>query len=158
MRPVGTAAELERRRWWAVQLVEQGESPTQIAKFLGCSRSSIYRWCGQAEAGPGGLAAKPHPGPAPCLSDKQLPQLEALLLQGALAHGWSTELWTGKRVARLIRRRFGVKYTPDHARRLVQRRLRWSCQKPEYRARERDEVEIERWRREEFPRIKKRGA
>ena len=33
--------------------------------------------------------------------------------------------------------------------------LGWSAQKPEHRARERDEDAIERWRRVEWPRLKK---
>jgi transposase len=158
MRPVGTAAELERRRRRAVRLLEQGESPRQLAKFLGCSRSSLYRWRDMARDAPGGLDARPHPGRARKLDDSQLGRLEGLLQQGALAHGWSTDLWTGPRVATLIRRHFGVRHDPDHVVRLLKRRLGWTSQKPERRARERDEAEIERWKREEFPRIKKRRA
>lgn len=158
MRPIGHADELERRRRRAVNLLESGESPTSIAKFLGCSRSSVYRWRGDARAGPRGLAAKPHPSRPRLLHDEKLPELERLLLEGPTAHGWSTHLWTGARIAHLIKRRFGVIYTPDHALRVVKRRLGWTCQKPERRARERDEAEIARWKREEWPRIKKRFA
>jgi len=32
----------------------------------------------------------------------------------------------------------------------------WSCQKPQRRARERDEATIARWRKKEWPRLKKR--
>jgi len=42
MRPVGTAEELQRRRLRAVELVEQGESPDDVARFLGYGRSSVY--------------------------------------------------------------------------------------------------------------------
>lgn len=158
MRPVGSAAELERRRRRAIQLLDEGKPPGQIAAYLGCSRSSVYRWWHQAARGPEGLNAKRHPGPAPGLVDEQLAELAKALRKGPTAHGWTTDLWTSKRVATLIRRRFGVSYTPDHALRLVKKRLGWSFQKPERRARERNEVEIERWKREEFPRIKKRPA
>ena len=158
MRPKGHADELERRRRRAAQLLESGESPTTIAKFLACSRSSVYRWKDDARAGPRGLAAKPHPGRPRLLTDEQLPQLERMLLKGPTAHGWSTHLWTGARIALLIKRRFGVRYTPDHALRVVKKRLGWSCQKPSLRARERDETEIKRWKREEWPRIKKSFA
>ena len=158
MRPVGSAAELERRRRRAIQLLEEGESPTDIARFLGCSRTSVYRWKDAAAAGPQGLDALPVPGRPRELSDEQLPELEALLLQGATAHGWRTQLWTGARIAKLIERHFGVTYHRDHALRLVKTRLGWSCQKPERRARERDEVAIAEWKRRDWPRIKKRCA
>src|SRR5262249_9476759 len=87
----GSAAELERRRTRAVELIERGEAPGVVARILGIDRSSLYRW-------PDGLAAKPHPGPTPALSDAQLGQLEDLLLGGATAHGWANDLWTAPRV------------------------------------------------------------
>src|SRR3954449_9001234 len=89
MRPVGTAGELERRRRRAVELVKHGESPDDVAHFLGCGRSSVYTWLKLDRNCPERLAAKPHPGPAPRLSDAQLKELEALLLEGAKAPGRS---------------------------------------------------------------------
>ena len=112
MRPVGTAEELQRRRLRAVELVEQGESPDDVARFLGCGRSSVYTWVKLAGQGAEKLAAKPHPGPKPRLSAEQLKELEALLRKGAKAHGWRTELWTAARVAELIERHFEVRFHP----------------------------------------------
>jgi transposase len=151
-RPLGTAAELERRRCHAVELMGQGESPTTIARILGTDRSSLYRWRAAAHA-PQGLAAKPHPGPTPRLSDDQFRELERLLEQGAKAHGWPNQLWTAARVAVLVRRHFGVSYHPDHLRRALRARLGWTSQKPRRRAKERDEDGIARWLRQDFPRI-----
>jgi len=54
----------------------------------------------------------------------------------------------------VIERTFGVKYHPCHVWRIV-RELGFTAQKPKRRARERDEAAIERWRREDCPRIKK---
>src|SRR5262245_53720645 len=68
MRPKGTAAELERRRRRAVQLVEQGESPTVVARILGVRPTSVHRWRRLARQ-PNGLAARPVPGPTPQLTD-----------------------------------------------------------------------------------------
>jgi transposase len=143
MRPVGTAEELQRRRLRAVELVEQGESPDDVARFLGCGRSSVYTWVKLAKQSLGALAARPHPGPKPRLSDAQLAELEALLLKGAVAHGWRTELWTAARVAELIERHFKIRFHPEHVRKLLRRRLRWTSQKPQRRARERDEAAID---------------
>src|SRR5262249_32417482 len=121
-RPLGTAAELERRRRHAVHLMDRGESPTTIARILGVARGSLYRWQAPPHTHPTGLAAKPPPGPTPRLDDAQLGQLEALLLKGARAHGWANDLWTAKRVAELIRRHFGVSFHPEHVRKLLKRR------------------------------------
>lgn len=152
MKPSPKALELERRRRHAVSLIHRGESPTTVARILGVHRVTLYHWLRQ-EQQPGGLAAKPRHGQPPRLTDPQLQQLEQLLLQGAEVHGWPNDLWTTRRIAALIRRRFGITYHPDHVGRFLHTRLRWSCQKPRRRARERDDAEIDRWRRCEFPRI-----
>ena len=76
-----------------------------------------------------------------------------LLDQGAPAHGFPNELWTAARVAQVIHRHFGVTYHPDYVRRLLRRRLGWTSHKPQRRARERNDKEVERWKADEFPRI-----
>lgn len=143
MRPIGTAEELERRRRRAVELMRQGEAPSVIARILGVCRTSLYRWRAAGQAGPGGLASRPHPGPRPRLSAEQLKRLEVLLLEGARAHGWRTELWTASRVAELIERHFHTHFHPEHVRKILKRRLNWTSQKPQKRAKERDEVAID---------------
>jgi transposase len=152
MRPKGTASELERRRRRAVELVDQGESPTLVARILGVRPTTIHRWRRLARQ-PHGLDSKPLPGPTPRLSDRQLGRLEQLLLRGAKSHGWHNELWTADRVARLIRERFGVSYHPEHVRKILKSRLHWTSQKPKRKARERDDQEVERWQADELPRI-----
>src|SRR3712207_1246737 len=124
-RPIGTAAELERRRRRAVELLEQGESPSTIARILGVHETSVHRWRRQARNG-SGLQAKPHPGPKPRLGREQWAQLEQLPLQGAKHHGWHNDLWTAARVATLIERHFGVRYHPEHVRTVLKERLHWS--------------------------------
>jgi transposase len=152
MRPEGTAAELERRRRWAVALVEGGESPSIVARILGVTRSTLRRWRRLARQ-PDGLATRAALGPKPRLNNRQLANLEALLKQGAVKHGWSNHLWTCKRVAVLIERHFGVRYHPAHVYRLLVRRLHWTSQKPQKRARERNLKEVERWIADDWPRI-----
>jgi transposase len=83
--------------------------------------------------------------------------LEQALLAGAQAAGFDNDLWTCPRVAQLIRQRFDIGYHVDHLGRLL-RSLGWSPQRPERRARERDEVQIGRWIKEQWPRIKKKPA
>jgi transposase len=152
MRPIGHADELERRRRRAVLLYEQAESPTTIARILGVERTSIHRWLRMAQASPDGLAAKPAPRRSR-LTDDQLRQLEALLLQGARAHGWPNQLWTAGRVAVLLQRHLDIRYHPEHLRKILKRRLGWTSQKPRRQARERNDKEVQRWKDDEFRRI-----
>jgi len=122
--------------------MEQGESPTLVARILGVCRTSLYRWRTMAHASPDGLTAKPHPGPTPRLTSDQLRDLEGLLKEGAKAHGWKAQLWTADRVADLIERRFSIHFHPEHVRKILKRRLKWTSQKPQRKAKERDEIAI----------------
>lgn len=156
MRTKGTAAELEQRRRLALALLDQGMKGAQVARTLDVSRAAVTRWRQAYEKhGPAGLAAKPHPGARPRLSAAQRRRLARLLLKGPRRHGYRTELWTLGRVAEVIATTFGVEYHPCHVWKVL-RGMGWSCQKPERRARERDEEAIRRWRQEDWPRIKKR--
>ena len=157
MRPPGSAKALERRRRRAVSLLDEGYTQAEVARSVKASESSVHRWRRMARR-KDGLAAKPPSGRKRRLTAAQHRRLERMLGKGARAHGWANDLWTAPRVTELIRREFGVEYHVDHVYRLLVQQLGWSSQKPERRARERDEAAIEHWRCKEFPRIKKRSA
>jgi len=155
MRPYGTPQQLEQRRLWAAALLREGVRPAAVARMVHASEASVSRWRQALETGGvDALAAKPHPGPAPKLSARQQRRLQRILLAGATTEGYANELWTSKRVAEVIRRRWRVKYDPSGVWHLL-RRMGLSCQKPERRARECDEEVVKRWRQKEWPRIKK---
>lgn len=156
MRPKGSSAELERRRRQAIALLNEGMIPAEVARAVGVGRMSVGRWRDSyAKGGEGALAAHRHPGRQPKLTVRQRERLAKLLLEGPGALGYPTELWTLRRVADVVRHNFGVRYHPGHVWRLLQS-MNWTCQKPESRARERDEEAIARWRAVEWPNIKKR--
>ena len=98
--------------------------------------------------------AKPHPGPKPRLSNAQKRRLVLRLKKGALAAGYDSDLWTCRRVRDLIGKTEGVWYDFNHVGRILHT-LGFSVQKPQARARERDEEAIERRRKRDGPRIKK---
>jgi transposase len=155
MRPHGQAAELERRRRRAVRLLDQGLAVCHVARLVGVAPVSVSRWRDARDRGGGeALASKPVPGRPAKLSQGQRVKLIRLLKQGPLAHGYPNELWTLKRVADLIEKHFAVHYDPSSVWHILNA-MQWSCQKPERRARERDEQAIARWRRKDWPRLKK---
>jgi transposase len=106
--------------------------------------------------GPEALRKRKAPGGQPRLSAAQQSQVLAWLREGAEAHGFRGALWTGKRVAVLIERQLGIRYHPGHVSKLLQS-WKWSAQKPENRARQRNEAAIEEWVKERWPAIKKEG-
>jgi transposase len=109
------------------------------------------------EGGIAALAAKPHPGPTPKLSEYQRQALVTILKDGPIRAGFSTDLWTTGRVAKVVRKKFRVSYHPDHVGRILHD-LGFSPQKPQQVAREQDAAAIEQWRKRDWPRIKKRLA
>ena len=146
---------LERRRMRAVRLFEQGESQAAVARRLGVSRTTAMRWAQAWEdEGREGLRAAGRAGRKPRLTAEQLEEVEAVLLEGAVAAGYATEFWTLPRVAEVIERATGAQYHPGHVWRLL-RKMGWSRQKPTTRARERDEAAIERWVKATWPALKK---
>lgn len=155
MRPFGSAQQLEARRLVAARLFALEKTLAEVAEACGVSLSAAKLW-NQAwkQSGVAGLIAKPHPGPAPRLSAADLVRLKKLLLAGAQQAGYDSDLWTCSRVAEVISLHFEVDYHPCHVWKIL-RQLGWTCQKPERRARERDEAAIEHWRHVEWPPIKK---
>ena len=146
MRPKGSAKELEIRRLLSAKLLQEGKGVREVGRLVGAASSSVSRWK-QAldEGGLEALKAKPHPGRPARLSTEQKKQLVQVLLKGTQAAGFATDLWTLARVAKVIEREFGVGYHRGHVWYIL-RDMGWSCQKPERRARERDEAAIEQWR------------
>jgi transposase len=155
MRPRGSPESLEERRRRGVAFLKRRLSLNEIARRLGCHASSVMRWRDAWNAGgPKALKAKPTPGRPSRLTSRQKKRLVHLLLQGALAHEYRTDLWTTRRIANLIESRFGVRYHHNHVGKLLHE-LGWSHQKPERRAVERDEAAIAEWKRSVWPKVKK---
>jgi len=157
MSTITSKAGREARRKIAGQLLLEGKSISEVARIVKVSKSSVKGWNDAVKRGGlEALAAKPHPGRKPRLNRGQRKQLLRILLRGPLQAGYRTDLWTCKRVAEAVKHRLGVTFHPGHVWKLL-RSLNWTCQKPEQRARERNEAAIEQWRRKDWPRIKKGG-
>jgi transposase len=143
-----------RRR--AFELADSGTQRSDICTELGVARSTVWRWLKEyAEQGES-VADKPLGRPSR-LSPEQVSQVLDKLVLGPDANGYDTPLWTLGRIADLISRTTGVTYNPNYVSELMHG-LGWSCQKPERRARERNEEAIAGWVRQTWPEIKKRPS
>jgi putative transposase len=147
-------AALEQRRLKGARLLNKGVSQAEVARRCGVSRQTASAWERTLkEKGAEGMKRRPLGRPRQ-LSDVQRAELSKMLLQGALAQGFPTELWTLPRVAKLVREHFGIRYSVGHMWHLL-RGLGFSCQKPARRATQRDEAGIERWKKRRWPALKK---
>ena len=146
---------LQARRLRAAELFAAGVTQAEVARQLGVSAQAVsvwHRrwWAGGVEA----LHSRGPSGPAPRLSDQQLAEVEQALLKGATANGFTGELWTLDRIGLVIERLTGVRHHPAWVWALLHHRLGWTVQRPKRRAAERDQAAIDRWVKEDWPRIK----
>jgi len=154
-RPRRDFGGMERRRLKAGRLFEKGIAQAEVARRLGVSRQAVHVWFIHWDTGgTRALSAAGRAGRKPRLTDVQLRAVEAALLKGPRANGINAELWSLPRIAEVIERRTGVHYHPGHVWR-VMRALGWSAQKPQPKARERDESAIYHWKTRTWPAIKK---
>jgi len=115
----------------------------------------VNRWARQlAEGGRPALKRAARAGRPPQLSAVDRQRIVQGLKRGSEALGYGNRLWTAWRVADLIERECGVKYSTAHAWRVL-RALGWTPQRPASRALERNEVAIRRWKRVRWPELKK---
>ena len=147
---------LRARRMKAVALFEQGERQATVAHILRVSKQSVSEWWqawhnGDTRALNGATEA----GRKPRLQPEQLALVEKELLRGAAAHGYSADLWTLPRVAKLISRLTDVHYHPGHVWKIM-KKMGWSLQRPTLRAKERDEGKIQQWKEGTWPEVKKK--
>jgi len=145
----------EERRKQAWKLKQQGWKQKEIAKALGVSEGAVSQWIKRGRTG-GEAALKAHPprGAQARLTPEQLMQLPSLLAKGAESYGFRGNVWTARRVAKVIEQTFGVRYSRDHVSSLL-RKLGWSRQQPEEQATQRNEEAINVWQNERWPALKK---
>src|SRR5215217_704249 len=145
---------LEQRRLEAARMSARGATQAEVASAFGVSRQAASVWYRRwHHGGEPALRAAGQAGRRPRLSAAELDAVDQALRKGPEAFGFDTELWTLARVAQVIERLTGVRHHPGQVWRIL-RRLGWSLQRPARRAAERDEVEVARWRVQEWPRIK----
>ena len=145
---------VHERRARAAKFFRDGLPQAEVARRCGVSRTTAMRWH-RAWLKRGKRDLEPLPrGRPPLMTEAQRERVEKALLQGPQAHGFKTDLWTLERIAQVIGRVTDVHYHPGHVWRIL-RGLGWSLQKPTTRARERDEVEITRWKKRTWSRLKK---
>jgi transposase len=153
MRTPGTAAELERRRLLAIQRLDEGYSAQEVSEILGVQLRTVYSWMAvYKKRGVEGLRAKPPPGRPRKLTLRQERTVLTWFLKSPRSFGFATDLWSAKRVAEVIRRKWQVEFNWRYLNHwLALRDI--TPQKPQRVPREADPAAIEKWRTHDWPRI-----
>lgn len=140
----------------AVALFEAGARQVDVVTELGVSAQTASRWYHRWRVGGrNALAGAERLGRTARLSDAQVAEVEAALLSGPKANGFATDMWTLARVAQVVERLTGVRYSQSQTWLILRQRLGWTRQRPARRAVERDDEAIEQWVKRDWPRIKR---
>jgi len=142
-----------------IEAVENGLHPEDAAVAFGCGRSTVFGWLAMyAAGGTEALEVKKPPGAEPKLTAGQIARLRGWIVgRDPRQFEFDFALWTRDIVRDLIKRKFGVEYTPQGVGKLL-RRIGLSPQRPLVRAYEQDPQRVRRWKEEEYPALRARAA
>jgi transposase len=156
MRRNASPAELEHLRFLAVRRVLEGRSTEEVAEFLEVTPRSVQRWMlAFFKHGWEGLIASEVPGRPRKLTTTQEKIVFRWLQDPPTQFGFTTELWTCRRLAQLIEEEWGIRFNPEYLPRWLRARD-FTPQKPQRVPRQRDPDVIAKWLATEWPRIKKK--
>lgn len=147
----------EKARLQAGKLFGKGISQAEVARRFGATRTAALYWYrAWKKKGVKGLKSKGSPGFASRLTAAKRTKFKRAIEQGPQHHGFETQLWTLSRLATVMKQTTGVRFGHNHTWEIV-RTLGFTCQKPQVKARERDEEAIAAWKAKRLPGLKKMG-
>ncbi len=147
-----TLTELRKR---AVGSVQEGQSPSSVAKALGVTRAAVYTWLAlYRHGGWGALDAHKRGGRPPLLDGKALRWLyDTVTSKNPLQLKFTFALWTSRMVRELIRRKYGIQLSKASVCRLLNQ-LGLTPQRPVWRAYQQRPEDVRRWLEQEYPQIR----
>lgn len=145
--------ELEARRRKAAEYFMAGKTKYWVANHFKVSFPASGEWYQRWKDDT--LEAQ-KPGKKEKLSPEQKKGLSRMILKNPIRYGYETQLWTLDRITSCVRKEFNVSYKPRSLSHMLHM-LGFSCQKPERRAKERNEKKIAEWKRSKWPALLKKG-
>jgi putative transposase len=145
-------AELRRARYGyllalhVVLLCAVGRTPTEIATFLFCSRSSVYRIVDAYKAHPVETWVENRPPKAVWWSPSLCRSLLALVKKAPSAYGWCRTRWSCATLAAQLQLQRGIIVSASTMRRWLHR-LGWVWKRAQLVARDDDPERIAKWAR-----------
>ena len=148
-------AKLEETRFEAVRRVQAGESPTAVARDMGLYTNRIFIWLAAYRSGGWDtLRSRKAMGRPKRLVAKQIRWIyDTVTTKNPLQFKLPFALWTRAQIRTLITQRFSIKLSLVSVGRLLAQ-LGLTCQRPLFRAYQQDSSLVERWLKEEYPKIR----
>ena len=147
-----TLTELRKR---AVGSVQEGQSPSNVAKALGVTRAAVYVWLAlYRHGGWGALDAHKRGGRPGKLDAKALSWLyNTITSKNPLQMKFTFALWTSRMIREMIRQKYAIRLSKASVCRLLNQ-LGLTPQRPVWRAYQQRPEDVERWLNEEYPQIR----
>lgn len=147
-----TLTELRSR---AVLSVQGGQSPELVAQVLAVHRVTVYGWLARyRHGGWGSLAARKRGGRPSKLDGNAIQWIyRTVTMKNPLQLKFTFALWTAKMIGQLIYQRFGIKLSKASVCRLLSQ-LGLTPQRPVWRAYQQKPEEVQKWLKEQYPRIR----
>ena len=151
-------AKLEETRFEAVRRVQAGEAPTAVARDMGLYTNRIFIWLAAYRSGGwDALRSRKAMGRPKRLAAKQIRWIyDTVTTKNPLQFKLPFALWTRAQIRALVAQRFSVKLSLVSVGRLLAQ-LGLTCQRPLFRAYQQDRSLVERWLKEEYPKIRTRA-
>lgn len=145
----------EARRLKAGKLFDTGRTQADVARKFKVTTSAVTRWYAAWKRG--GLAAlksKGCPGFESSLTPDKRKKFKEAILRGPSVFGYETNLWTLSRLSAVMRKVCKIEFSEAWIWHIV-RDLGFTSQKPQVKARQRDEKAIKKWKEKTLPDLKK---
>lgn len=141
----------EKRRLKAAKLFEQGKTQAEVARKFDVTTAAANHWY-QAwrKRGAKALKSKGHPGFASKLSFTKKKAFKRAILKGPQAFGYETDLWTLSRLKVVMKKVNRLDFSEVWIWHIV-RNLGFTPQKPQVKAKQRDEQAIACWKEKTLP-------
>ena len=150
---------LEDMRIRAVKSVQNGKSPEDVAVMFDVHRTAVYKWLAlYRDGGWSALKSKPTPGAKPKIDGKKMEWVfDTVTQKNPQQLKFEFALWTREMIQKLIKDKFEIKLSLKAVGRLLGQ-LGLTCQKPLYKAIQKDESLVKKWLKKIYPEIKMRAS
>jgi len=101
-----------------MRMLARGVVQAEVARSCEVSRQTVSRWARMIADDPQAWRRQPLGRPR-AMSAAERAKLSKILVAGALANGFPTELWTLARIGKLIKREFGHAFSSVHVWRII---------------------------------------
>jgi len=139
-------------------LVSEGMGERRAAQMVGVGRRTLQDWIFKfRQNGFKGLVKGPYPGRRPKLTPDQLRELAQVIERGLANPGLHTGVWTASLAAHVVNKLFGIRYHPDHMRKIL-RCLGFTVQLPRRELSRADPADQSHWLTQELAVLKKESS